>query len=121
MKFLLDANLSPRIARALSVGGFATTHVCEHGLVTAPDEKILAFALQHGHVIVSADTDFVTLVALGGMTAPSVVLLRSADRLPPDDQAALLLANLPAVVADLEAGAIVTLTRFHLRVRRLPV
>jgi hypothetical protein len=35
--------------------------------------------------------------------------------------AALLLANLPAVVADLQAGSAVALSDDHIRIRRLPI
>jgi hypothetical protein len=63
-------------------------------------------------VIVSADSDFGELLAAAhGATRPSVVLLRSADRLTSDQQAALLAANLPAVADDLEPGAVVTIVR----------
>jgi len=95
MRFLVDANLSPRIAVLLAAAGHHAEHVCDHGLLSASDQQILEHADAHGYVIVSADTDFVTMVALAGRTTPSVVLLRSADRLPPQDQAALLTANLP--------------------------
>ncbi len=49
-----------------------------------------------------------------------MVLLRSADRLTPDQQADLILANLDTVAADLTSGAVVTIGRGHLRVRTLP-
>ena len=71
--------------------------------------------------IVSADADFATLLAVAGRSEPSLVLLRSADRLTPDQQADLILANLDPVAVDLEAGAVVTIGRGHLRVRTLPV
>lgn len=58
---------------------------------------------------------------MAGASRPSVVLLRSADHLTPDDQAAMLAANLPAVADDLEKGAIVSIMRGRLRVRVLPV
>jgi predicted nuclease of predicted toxin-antitoxin system len=72
-------------------------------------------------VIVSADTDFSMLLATRALTQPSFVLLRSADRLPPDQQASLLAANLPRVEADLMAGAVVTIARGRLRLRALPL
>ena len=50
-----------------------------------------------------------------------MILLRSADHLTPDQQATLLLANLPAVAAELDAGAVVSIARGRLRVRSLPV
>lgn len=37
------------------------------------------------------------------------------------EQADLLAANLPAVGEDLERGAIVSMTRLHMRVRELPI
>ena len=71
-------------------------------------------------MIVSADSDFGELLAASrGATRPSVVLLRSADRLTPDEQAALLAANLPVVADDLEAGAVVTIARGRMRIRSL--
>jgi hypothetical protein len=50
-----------------------------------------------------------------------LILMRSTDRLTPADQAALLLANLPQVVEDLERAAVVSIAHGHLRIRRLPL
>jgi hypothetical protein len=69
----------------------------------------------------SADTDFGELLAVSGATRPSVVLLRSADHLTPDQQATPLIANLPAVAAELDSGAAVSIARGRLCVRPLPV
>ena len=122
MRLLIDANLSPRVAVALSKAGLESVHVCDVGLLTAPDRAILDYAAANALVIVSADSDFGELLAVSrGATRPSVVLLRSADRLIPDGQAALLAANLPAVAADLEAGAVVTIARGRMRIRSLPI
>lgn len=121
MKLLVDANLSPKVAEGLRDAGFETTHVVDHGLVTATDEVISAFAVEHQQVIVSADSDFATMLALGGGTAPSLVLFRSADLLTPSEQVALLAANLPAVQEDLETGAVVSISQGHLRIRALPL
>ena len=70
---------------------------------------------------VTADTDFGELLAVSGASRPSVVLLRSADHLTPDQQASMLAANLPAVAEELEAGAVVSMARGRLRVRPLPM
>jgi len=72
-------------------------------------------------VIVSSDADFGALLALRHLAKPSFVLLRSADHLTSRQQADLLLANLPALADDLEAGATATFARGRLRVRRLPI
>jgi predicted nuclease of predicted toxin-antitoxin system len=121
VRLLVDANLSPKIAAMLRDGGHDAVHVADIGMLGAADDAILVHAVRSGQVIVSADTDFGELLAVSGATRPSVVLLRSADRLAPDQQAALLTANLPAVAAELGAGAVVSIARGRLRVRPLPV
>jgi predicted nuclease of predicted toxin-antitoxin system len=122
VRLLIDANLSPSVAVALSKAGLDSVHVCDVGLLTAPDRSILEYAAANALVIVSADSDFGELLAASrGSTRPSVVLLRSADRLKPDEQAALLAANLPTVAEDLEAGAVVTIARGRMRIRSLPI
>jgi len=87
MRFLVDANLSPRVAARLCDGGYEATHVQDHELLNADDEKILRHALDTSHTIISADSDFATMLALTGMVAPSLILLRSADHLNPTEQA----------------------------------
>lgn len=122
MRLLIDANLSPRVAAQLIGAGLEAVHVADVGLVTAADEAILDYAAANELVIVSADSDFGELMATSrGAARPSVVLLRSADRLTPDQQAALLAANLPAVAAGLKEGALVSIARGRLRIRSLPV
>lgn len=121
MKLLVDANLSPRVAQALRRAGYEAMHVVNAGLATANDTAIVAHAEATDSVVVTADTDFPMLVALRRATSPSVVLRRRVNELPPDEHAELLLANLPNVTEDLEAGAIVSLGPDHLRVRDLPL
>jgi predicted nuclease of predicted toxin-antitoxin system len=121
VQLLIDANLSPRVAARLRDHGHDAVHVADIGLLSASDKAILAHAVASGQVIVSADTDFGELLAVSGATRPSVVLLRSADRLTPGQQAAVLAENLPAVAAELDMGAAVSIARGRLRVRLLPV
>lgn len=122
MRLLIDANLSPKVAVALGKSGIESVHVGGAGLLTASDRSILDYAAANGLVIVSADSDFGELLAASrGATRPSAVLLRSADRLTSDEQAALLAANLPAIAGELEAGAVVTIARGRMRIRSLPI
>ena len=44
MRFLVDANLSPRVAVLLSGAGFESIHVGDVDLLTATDQAILAYA-----------------------------------------------------------------------------
>jgi predicted nuclease of predicted toxin-antitoxin system len=72
-------------------------------------------------VVVSADTDFGTLLARSGAKLPSVLLIRRLGGRRAAEQAATILANLPAVAEDLETGAVVVLTDAAIRIRRLPI
>jgi predicted nuclease of predicted toxin-antitoxin system len=121
VKLLLDANLSPEIARLLKEAGYDAIHVKDIGLLSAPDPEILQAAADAQRILVTADADFGALLALGSLASPSVVLLRSADHLRPFEQAELIAANLPPIAEDLEKGVIASLTRDRLRVRELPV
>ena len=121
MRFLVDANLSPRVATLLTAAGHDAVAVRDLGLATASDDDILDRALADDRVIVSHDTDFGTLLAIRRQTRPSFVLIRSSDPLTADQVAELLLVNLATMAEDLDAGAIVTFARGHLRSRRLPV
>ena len=64
MRFLVDANLSPRVAALLDSAGFESVHVGDVGLLTAADQVILEHAAANGLVIISADTDFGELLAV---------------------------------------------------------
>lgn len=72
MKLLLDENLPPRVARALSDLFPGSTHVHQCGLGESADSQIWDYACQEGFTIVSKDSDFVELSALLG-PPPKVV------------------------------------------------
>jgi predicted nuclease of predicted toxin-antitoxin system len=121
VKLLLDANLSPEVARLLKEAGHEAIHVRDIGLLSAPDPEILQTAANEERILLTADADFGALLALSSLASPLVLLLRSADHLRPVEQAELLAANLPRIAEDLKKGAIVSLTRDRLRVRELPI
>lgn len=72
-------------------------------------------------MLVSADTDFGTLLAASRATGPSVVLVRRVAARRVDQLAALLLANLPHVDDELRSGSIIVIGDDSLTVRRLPI
>lgn len=121
MKFLLDQNLSPDLVEILDRAGHTTSHVRDLGMSKAADHEILAEAEREGAVLISADTDFGELLARSNAGEPSVILLRRQEGRRATEVAALVLANLDAVAADLDAGAFVVLHQDRIRVRSLPL
>lgn len=65
------------------------------GMKRASDAAILDRARQDDRVLVTADTDFGGLLAHGGWSLPSVVLLRRLQGRRADEQADALLRHLP--------------------------
>lgn len=120
MRLLLDNNLSPRLTPLLEAAGHDVVHVRDLGLAAAPDSDVLQRARDEQRVLISADTDFGTLLARTGDTGPSVVLLRQTQGRRAAQLAALLTANLPQLETDLAAGAVVVIRDDNLRIRHLP-
>lgn len=58
MRFLIDAQLPPGLARWFAENGHQSSHVNELGLGAAPDDAIEAWARETQAVIWSKDADF---------------------------------------------------------------
>ena len=78
-------------------------------------------AAADGDVLITADSDFSMLLAARGAVGPSVVLLRHVAELHWSVHLALLVDNLPAVLQDLGAGAVASLSPTRMAVRRLQI
>jgi predicted nuclease of predicted toxin-antitoxin system len=72
-------------------------------------------------VLISADTDFGTILALRKTPKPSVILFRPSTHHHPDHQIRLLLANLTGFSVDLERGCIAVFEDTRIRLRPLSI
>jgi predicted nuclease of predicted toxin-antitoxin system len=99
LRFLVDAQLPPALARRIVALGHDPEHVADCGLTAAPDETIRSYAAETGAVIVTKDEDFTVHRVLH--EGPSVVWVRigntrRVDLLPRIE------ADFGAIVAALE-------------------
>lgn len=121
MKFLIDNALSPKVRVALQAAGHDAVHVRDRGLHAADDEVVFLLAADEDRVLVSADTDFGTLLAMRAASKPSVILFRHGVDHRPSVQAEILLANLPTLIEAIEVGSLVTIEPTRVRIRPLPL
>lgn len=102
MRFLVDAQLPPALARWLAAEGYEASHVADHGMEAASDSAIWTFALQTSAAIITKDEDFAQRKVLAD-TGPAVIWIRL-----PNTRRRELLAwfepMLPEILPALERG-----------------
>jgi len=78
VKLLFDQNLSPRLVDSLADLFPKSSHVQAVALDRATDETVWRFALEHGFVIVSKDSDFQERSQIAN-SAPKVVWIQRGN------------------------------------------
>ena len=76
MRFLVDAQLPPALARRLVAQGHEAEHVGDCGLAAASDAAIWTYASSVNAVIVTKDEDFAQRKVVEGDGGPKVVWVR---------------------------------------------
>ena len=101
MRFLVDAQLPPALARRLEALGHIAEHVADRRMTSASDDAVRGYASSVGAVIVTKDEDFAVRRLLAD--GPSVVWLRVGNT-----RRTVLLdrfeSELPRIVDALERG-----------------
>jgi len=80
----------------------------------------MAYAAEHGFVVLTHDLDFSTILAATHGTKPSVVQIRS-ENLSPTSIGDTLIAALQQMTPELAAGALLTSDPSQTRLRLLPL
>ncbi len=75
MRFIVDAQLPPALARFLTAQGHTAEHVADIGLRDADDSSIWEYALKHEAAVVTKDEDFPHRLSQSRET-PIIVWLR---------------------------------------------
>ncbi len=102
MRFLVDANLPPALARWLEFEGHEAQHIADLGMERMTDRAIWECARDTDACIVTKDEDFVLLQALD-RAGPAIVWIRIGNAVR-----SVLLRRLPAlwpaVISAVERG-----------------
>ena len=121
MKFLIDNALPPTLASLLRKAGHNAVHLRDYGLHAAEDPVIVERARLEDRVLVSAYTDFATLLAVMRQAKPSFILFREAGLIRARDYVVRVLDSLPLLESELEAGCVVVFRHGRIRVRNLTI
>lgn len=102
MKFVVDAQLPPALARALREAGYDAEAVRELGLREAEDSEIWTYALANQAAVVTKDEDFAERL-MSNQTAPVIIWLRIGNT-SNRDLLSWLLPLWPDIICRIESG-----------------
>jgi predicted nuclease of predicted toxin-antitoxin system len=111
LKFLVDNALPPGLADLLRDAGHDAVHVRNYGMQAAKDEQTAARAVHEDRIIMSADSDFSTILAVQEAERPSFILFREPDLMIAADYFDLMAPALPILEPELAAGCVAVFSR----------
>ena len=120
LHFVIDMNLSAEWVAEFERHGWSGVHWSTVGPANAPDEEIMSWAREHGHIVFTHDLDFGTMLALTHAAGPSVLQVRTQCTMPEDIGHAVVGAVTQHAAA-LRVGALVVVELAQSRVRVLPL
>ena len=103
MRFIVDAQLPPALARALSEVGHKAEHVTDFGMHEADDSSIWDYALEKSAAIITKDEDFPHRLRQNPQKAPTIIWLRIGNT-SRRNLLLLVQAVLPKLDALIESG-----------------
>jgi len=108
MKLLVDMNLSPKWVGLFHDSGWEAVHWSAMGQPTARDSEIMTFAAANNFVVVTHDLDFSAILAVTHDVSAEFIGKQTV-------------AALRHMLAELEAGALLTIEVGRTRLRLLPI
>lgn len=103
MRFVVDAQLPPALARFMAARGHDAVHVLDRDLLGATDGAIWDYAVAHDAVIVTKDEDFALMSASARTPIPRIVWIRVGN-CSKRDLLAWFEPRFPEILATLESG-----------------
>ncbi len=119
-RILLDQGLPRTAVKILRDTGWDVLHTGDIGLSRASDQEILAYARLEKRVIITLDADFHAILAVQNAKSPSVIRIRY-EGVKGRELANLIETIWPKIQTQLESGAMVTVTRKSIRIRKIPI
>lgn len=113
-------NLTPSWCEVFRSEGWTATHWSTVGSPTATDTTLVAWAIQHNHLVLTHDLDFSAILAASRDRVPSVVQLRAQD-VSPEAHGATLVRLIREHRQELQEGALLTYDTQRSRLRLLPL
>jgi predicted nuclease of predicted toxin-antitoxin system len=102
LRFLIDAQLPPRLARRLSELGHEAIHVADIGLAGAADAAIWNTAIERAAILVTKDQDF-AIARVARDEGPAIIWIRIGNT-PNEVLIARLISSLDVIAAAIARG-----------------